>query len=107
MDIEIKDEVVHTLSFIKEAETAPEVIVDIKDNIDNEGDAKGTDSVEETKDDPHARVEVGQVPPPPPCVTDLANCTPAIPHPPLAPITRTLSPSWSPPSSHSPCNPVI
>ena len=61
MDVEINDEAEHTLSFIKEAETAPEVLVDIKDNIDNEGDAKGTDSVEKTRDDPHARVEVGQV----------------------------------------------
>ena len=70
MDVEINDEAGHTLSFIKEAETAPEVLVNTKDNINNEGDAKGTNSVEETREDPHVRVEVDQVPPtPPPRVT--------------------------------------
>ena len=38
------------------------MIVDIKSNIENVGDAKGTDSGKETKDDPHAGVEVEQVP---------------------------------------------
>ena len=38
------------------------MIVDTKNNIENVGDAKGTDSGLETKDDPHAGVEVGHVP---------------------------------------------
>ena len=38
------------------------MIVDTKDNIENVGDAKGTDSGKETTDDPHADVENGQVP---------------------------------------------
>ena len=43
--INIKDEVVQTFEIIyDEAEAALEVIVDTKDNIENEGDAKGTDS---------------------------------------------------------------
>ena len=38
------------------------MIVDTKDNIENVGDAKGTDSGKETTDNPHADVEVGHVP---------------------------------------------
>ena len=38
------------------------MIVDTKDNIENVGDAKGTDSGKETTEDPHAGVEVSHVP---------------------------------------------
>ena len=45
------------------------MLVDIENNIENVGDAKGTNSGIETKDDPHAGVEVEQSATPPPCVT--------------------------------------
>ena len=61
--INIKDEVVQTFEIIyDEAEAALEVIVDTKDNNENEVDAKGTDSDLETKVDLPAGVENGIVP---------------------------------------------